>query len=103
MPALAKSRTDYETRFPEYYAAGANNDARGALATVRRVGDDEGPHRFRNNGQETARILFFFAPAGIEGLFDELAKMEVPAGDFSSLIKALNVLGEGYGVEYLPE
>ena len=60
-------------------------------------------HRFRNNGQETARMLFFFTPAGIEGLFDELAKMEVPARDFSSVIKALNVLGKGYGVEYLSE
>ena len=60
-------------------------------------------HRFRNNGDMTAKMLFFFTPAGIEGLFDELAKMDVPPGDFSSVIKALNVLGEGYGVEYLPE
>ena len=60
-------------------------------------------HRFRNNGETTARMLFFFTPAGIEELFDEVAKMEVPSGDFSSVIKALNVLGEGYGVEYLPE
>ena len=58
-------------------------------------------HRFRNNGDVTAKMLFFFTPAGIEGLFDELAKLEVPSGDFSSVIKALNVLGEGYGVEYL--
>ena len=48
-------------------------------------------------------MLFFFTPAGIEGLFDELATMEVPSGDFPSVIKALNVLGEGYGVEYLTE
>ena len=60
-------------------------------------------HRFRNNGDATARMLFFFTPAGIEGLFDELATMEVPSGDFPSVIKALNVLGEGYGVEYLAE
>ena len=60
-------------------------------------------HRFRNNGDSTARMLFFFTPAGIEGLFDELAKMEVPSGDFPSVIRALNVLGEGYGVEYLRE
>ena len=58
-------------------------------------------HRFRNNDDATAKMLFFFTPAGIEGLFDELAKMEVPSGDFSSVIKALNVLGERYGVEYL--
>ena len=60
-------------------------------------------HRFRNNGDSTAWMLFFFTPAGIEGLFDELAKMEVPSGDFPSVIRALNVLGEGYGVEYLRE
>ena len=60
-------------------------------------------HRFRNNGKETARMLFFFTPAGIEGLFDELATMDVPSGDFSSVIKALNVVGERYGVEYLSE
>ena len=60
-------------------------------------------HRFRNNGKETAKMLFFFTPAGIEGLFDELAKMEVPSGDFSAVIKALNVLGQGYGVEYVSE
>ena len=60
-------------------------------------------HRFRNNGDTTAKMIFFFTPAGIEGLFDELPKMKVPPGDFSSVIKALNVLGEGYGVEYLDE
>ena len=31
---------------------------------------------FRNNGNATAKMLFVFTPAGIEGLFDELAKME---------------------------
>ena len=60
-------------------------------------------HRFRNNGTETVKMLFFFTPAGIEGLFDELAQMSVPPGDPSSVIKALNLVGEGYGVEYLPE
>ena len=60
-------------------------------------------HRFRNNGQDTAKMLFFFTPAGIEALFDKFATMEVPAGDVSSVISALNVLGEGYGVEYLAE
>ena len=60
-------------------------------------------HRFRNNGDQTAKMLFFFTPSGIEGLFDDLAQMEVPAGDFSSVIQALNLLGEGYGVEYLQE
>ena len=60
-------------------------------------------HRFRNNGVATARMLFFFTPSGIEGLFDELAKLEVPSGDFSEVIKALNVLGDRYGVQYLRE
>ena len=60
-------------------------------------------HRFRNNGDTTARMLFFFTPAGIEGLFDELGKLEVPAGDFASVIKLLNVAGKKYGVEYLNE
>ena len=60
-------------------------------------------HRFRNNGSETARMLFFFAPAGIEGLFDQFAEMKVPAGDVGSIIESLNSLGEKYGVEYLPE
>ena len=46
-------------------------------------------------------MLFFFAPAGIEGLFDQLAAMDEPAGDRESLIAALNALGEKYGVEYL--
>ena len=48
-------------------------------------------------------MLFFFTPAGIEGLFDEFGEMEVPAGDFSSVIRSLNVLGEKYGVQYLRE
>ena len=60
-------------------------------------------HRFRNNGDVTAKMLFFFTPAGIEGLFDEFGEMEVPAGDFSSVIRSLNVLGEKYGVQYLRE
>ncbi len=58
-------------------------------------------HRFRNNSEATARMLFFFTPAGIEGLFDEFAKMDVPARDFSSVLATLNKLGEGYGVTYL--
>jgi quercetin dioxygenase-like cupin family protein len=60
-------------------------------------------HRFRNNGDATAKMLFFFTPAGIEGLFDEFGKMEVSSGDLASALKAMNVLGEKYGVEYLPE
>ena len=60
-------------------------------------------HRFRNNGDQTARMLFFFVPAGIEALFDALAEMDEPKGDFESVIEALNALGTAYGVEYLAE
>ena len=60
-------------------------------------------HRFRNNGKELAKMLVFFTPSGIEGLFDDLAEMEIGPGDFSQVIKALNVVGQKYGVEYLNE
>ncbi len=60
-------------------------------------------HRFRNNSDVTAKMLFFFTPAGIEGLFDQLGELDVPAGDFSAVIRSLNTLGEKYGVEYLRE
>ncbi len=60
-------------------------------------------HRFRNNSDMTARMLFFFTPAGIEGLFDELATLNVPADDFAAVISSLNALGQRYGVEYLGE
>lgn len=60
-------------------------------------------HRFRNNGRNTARMLFFFTPAGIEGLFDEFAQMDVPAGDIGAVMEALNALGERYGVEHVKE
>ncbi len=60
-------------------------------------------HRFRNNGNETAKMLFFFTPSGIEGLFDELARLDVPSGDVSSVIRALTGLGKKYGVQYLEE
>ena len=59
-------------------------------------------HRFRNNGDVTAKMLFFFTPAGIEGLFDQLGELKVPAGDVAALMQSLNALGEKYGVEYLP-
>ena len=60
-------------------------------------------HRFHNNGDQTARMLFFFAPAGIETLFDAFAEMDEPKGNVESAIEALNVLGEKYGVEYFAE
>ncbi len=46
-------------------------------------------------------MLFFFTPAGIEGLFDELAALDVPAGDVGALMQALNAAGARYGVRYL--
>jgi quercetin dioxygenase-like cupin family protein len=60
-------------------------------------------HRFRNNGEQTAKMLFFFVPSGIEALFDALAEMDEPQGDFSAVINALNKLGKASGVEYLNE
>ena len=48
-------------------------------------------HNFLNEGPDTARMLIFFAPAGIEGLFDELA---ADASD-------LEGIGARYGVTYL--
>ena len=60
-------------------------------------------HRFRNNSATPARMLFFFTPAGIEGLFDDLGEMKQPQGDFASVISALNLLGAKYGVSYLAE
>ena len=48
-------------------------------------------------------MLFFFTPAGIERLFDDLAEMKEPSGDSASIIRSLSVLGEKYGVEYLAE
>ena len=48
-------------------------------------------HNFRNETEETARMLIFFAPAGIEGLFDQLG------GGATDL----NEVGARYGVTYL--
>ena len=56
-------------------------------------------HRFYNNTDQTAKMLFFFAPAGIEKLFDAFMEMDEPS-DLESAIKGMNILGEKYGVEY---
>ena len=58
-------------------------------------------HRFKNNTDQTARMLFFFAPAGIEKLFDEFSALD--PGDPNNTISALNELGSKYGVEYLAD
>lgn len=47
-------------------------------------------HRFRNDSASEAELIFWFAPAGIEGLFREL-------GEHPEDIIAI---GEKYGVEY---
>ena len=50
-------------------------------------------HRFRNNADADAEMIFWFAPAGIEGLFEELG--EHP----EDIIE----IGRRYGVEYFLE
>ena len=47
-------------------------------------------HRFRNDGDVEAEMIFWFAPAGIEGLFEELGANP----------EAILAIGERYGVEY---
>jgi mannose-6-phosphate isomerase-like protein (cupin superfamily) len=47
-------------------------------------------HRFRNESDRNAEMIFWFAPAGIEGLFEELAERP----------EDIVAIGERYGVEY---
>jgi mannose-6-phosphate isomerase-like protein (cupin superfamily) len=47
-------------------------------------------HRFRNDAAVEAEMIFWFAPAGIEGLFEELAAHP----------EEILAIGERYGVEY---
>jgi quercetin dioxygenase-like cupin family protein len=47
-------------------------------------------HRFRNVSDAEAEMIFWFAPAGIEGLFAELAQNP----------EEIIAIGEKYGVEY---
>ena len=47
-------------------------------------------HRFRNAGAEDAEMIFWFAPAGIEGLFREAAERP----------EELVEIGRRYGTEY---
>ena len=60
-------------------------------------------HRFRNHSDQMARMIFFFAPAGIEKLLDEFAQFDETDGDLESVIEALNRMGEAYGVEYFSD
>lgn len=57
-------------------------------------------HNFRNNTNTTARMLIFFAPAGIEGLFDEAAADETIANEPERALDALNEIGDRYGVSF---
>ena len=47
-------------------------------------------HNFRNQGEQTAKMLIFFAPAGIEGMFD---KMGEDPDNYQEI-------GAEYGVEF---
>ncbi len=60
-------------------------------------------HRFRNNTERTARMLFFFAPAGIEGLFDEFSLLDDADGEPEAALGTLNAIGEKYGVQYFAD
>lgn len=61
-------------------------------------------HKFRNNTETTARLLMFFAPSGIEGLFDdEAASNEELANHPEQAIDTLNTIGEPYGVQFFEE
>ena len=60
-------------------------------------------HCFRNNSDATAKLLIFFAPAGIEGLFDEFENLDESGGDLEAAIEGMNALGQKYGVEYFTE
>lgn len=61
-------------------------------------------HRFRNNSDINARMLVFFAPAGIENMFAEMGKNEQaylahPKG----FNYALNEAGKKYGVSFFED
>ena len=60
-------------------------------------------HRFRNNTERTARMLFVFASAGIEGLFEEFSMLDEPDGGPEAALGALNAIGEKYGVQYFAD
>lgn len=61
-------------------------------------------HRFRNNTDKPARMIFMFSPAGIESMFEEMAGRE---SDFAAhpqgVLFALNEVGKNYGVEFFAE
>ena len=60
-------------------------------------------HKFRNNTDETARMLIFFAPAGVEGLFDEMAANKEIADQPENALEIMNEVGSRYGLEFYGE
>ncbi len=57
-------------------------------------------HKFRNNTEETARMLIFFAPAGVEGLFDEMASNTDIAQHPEKALDIMNEVGSRYGLAF---
>ena len=55
-------------------------------------------HRFRNNSDETARLLIFFAPAGIEGLFEGMGSENPLDQQHTPSLDDMNRVGEEYGL-----
>lgn len=61
-------------------------------------------HRFKNNSPNPARMLVFFAPAGVEKMFEEMGANEaVYMQDPRGFIPALNDAGGKYGVSFYEE
>jgi quercetin dioxygenase-like cupin family protein len=60
-------------------------------------------HRFRNNSNSTAKVLFFFAPAGIEGLFDEFSQLDQTEAEPEAVLGALNAIGAKHGMQYFAD
>lgn len=57
-------------------------------------------HSFKNESDQTARLIFFFAPAGIEGLFDELGAINEDPNTPDADMDAVRKIGKKYGVEF---
>lgn len=57
-------------------------------------------HAFRNETNSDARILFMFAPAGLENLFDIMVEDQELANNPESFIAEINKMAEPYGIEF---
>ncbi len=60
-------------------------------------------HNFKNENRSPGRMLFFFSPAGIEDMFDELVADKSRSSTQEEVTVALNRIGKKYGVEFLKE